>query len=371
MKYTDAVKHLKNNQSINDFIQVELTVDAKNSKQEIVIKNAPSNHSASKRRMNEIIKDGTSSPVKKFTFKSRRNIDRPQTAYNFKVDNNYSTPFIPKLTSKPNALVPLEESIIPVALNAAETKDNLFTSPTHFYPHPYQAELESFKVSSEFLECSPEEIKLPASIDSTPLVVVSDIKQLESLVQELSTCKEIAIDVEHHSFRTYQGITCLIQISTDHKDYIVDVFPLWNEMQMLNQVLTDPSIVKVLHGCDYDVIWLQRDLGLYIVNLFDTGVAAKTLDYPHASLSYLANKFCDVKMEKHFQLADWRVRPIPEDMLDYARNDTHYLLYIYRKMKQQLLSNGDTSANLLRSVMEKSRSLCLSVRIVRFVFISI
>lgn len=28
---------------------------------------------------------------------------------------------------------------------------------------------------------------------------------------------------------------------------------------------------QVLHGSDQDVLWLQRDLGLYIVNLFDTG----------------------------------------------------------------------------------------------------
>lgn len=30
-------------------------------------------------------------------------------------------------------------------------------------------------------------------------------------------------------------------------------------------------IVQVLHGADSDIAWLQRDFGLYIVNLFDTG----------------------------------------------------------------------------------------------------
>ena len=37
--------------------------------------------------------------------------------------------------------------------------------------------------------------------------------------------------------------------------------------------------------------------------------------------------------DKRYQLADWRTRPLPEDMLKYARMDTHYLLYIYDRLK--------------------------------------
>ena len=34
---------------------------------------------------------------------------------------------------------------------------------------------------------------------------------------------------------------------------------------------------QVLHGSDQDVLWLQRDLGLYVVNMFDTGQVRMTL----------------------------------------------------------------------------------------------
>jgi len=40
-----------------------------------------------------------------------------------------------------------------------------------------------------------------------------------------------------------------------------------------------------------------------------------------------------VQSDKKYQLADWRVRPLPEELMVYARMDTHYLLYIYDRLK--------------------------------------
>jgi exosome complex exonuclease RRP6 len=28
---------------------------------------------------------------------------------------------------------------------------------------------------------------------------------------------------------------------------------------------------QVMHGADKDIVWLQRDFGIYVCNLFDTG----------------------------------------------------------------------------------------------------
>lgn len=36
-------------------------------------------------------------------------------------------------------------------------------------------------------------------------------------------------------------------------------------------------------------------------------------------------------------MADWRLRPLPKEMLDYARSDTHFLLNIYDKLRNALL----------------------------------
>lgn len=54
--------------------------------------------------------------------------------------------------------------------------------------------------------------------------------------------------------------------------------------------------MKVLHGSDSDIVWLQRDFGIYVANLFDTGQAARVLSFPSAGLAYLLSHFCSVKV---------------------------------------------------------------------------
>ena len=56
------------------------------------------------------------------------------------------------------------------------------------------------------------------------------------------------------------------------------------------------QVVKVLHGADKDIQWLQRDFGIYMANMFDTGQASRVLDYPGHGLGYLLQHFCAIKV---------------------------------------------------------------------------
>jgi exosome complex exonuclease RRP6 len=82
-------------------------------------------------------------------------------------------------------------------------------------------------------------------MEDTPLVLVENRAQLEALIHELNAAGEFAFDLEHHSMRSFLGLSCLLQISTRRADYIVDPFPLWEHMHLLNEPFTNPSIVKV------------------------------------------------------------------------------------------------------------------------------
>lgn len=36
------------------------------------------------------------------------------------------------------------------------------------------------------------------------------------------------------------------------------------------------SGVQVMHGADRDIVWLQRDFGIYVCNMFDTGQVCRS-----------------------------------------------------------------------------------------------
>lgn len=55
----------------------------------------------------------------------------------------------------------------------------------------------------------------------------------------------IFVVLQAHSYRTYQGFTCLIQISTRDHDYIIDALALREHLNVLNDSFTDPRILKV------------------------------------------------------------------------------------------------------------------------------
>lgn len=113
-----------------------------------------------------------------------------------------------------------------------------------------------------------------------------------------------------------------------------------------------------------DIVWLQRDLGLYIVGLFDTHYAARALGYPGGSLAYLLKRFANVDAQKQYQMADWRIRPLPQELFDYARSDTHYLLYIYDCMRNDLIQRSDLAVpggegDKIAAVLQKSSETAL------------
>ncbi|XP_058729635.1 protein RRP6-like 3 isoform X1 [Vicia villosa] len=220
--------------------------------------------------------------------------------------------------------------------------------------HPYEAEITALLSNHQpEIELGAEKLEMNDSY-----IWVDTETQLKELVDALSKEMFFGVDTEQHSLHSFLGFTGLVQISTQQEDYLIDTIALHDSMGILRPVFANPSICKVFHGADNDVLWLQRDFHIYIVNLFDTSKACEVLSKPQKSLAYLLETYCGVTTNKLLQREDWRQRPLSEEMVHYARTDAHYLLYIANCLiaeLKQLDNDNSCSDDKFHFVLEASR----------------
>ena len=58
-----------------------------------------------------------------------------------------------------------------------------------------------------------EPARVPLPMDDSPWEWVDDPGRLAAVAAEVRSAGSVAVDVEHHSRRTYLGLTCLLQLS--------------------------------------------------------------------------------------------------------------------------------------------------------------
>lgn len=156
---------------------------------------------------------------------------------------------------------------------------------------------------------------------------VNQPKQLAALAQTLLAEPIIAVDTESNGLHAYHEQVCLLQFSTPTTDYLVDPFIL-SDLETLQPVFASPSVQKVFHASEYDLLSLRRDFGFAFSNLFDTMWAARILGWQALGLGTILQERFQVHVDKRYQRADWGKRPLKPDLLAYARLDTHYLLQL-------------------------------------------
>ena len=158
----------------------------------------------------------------------------------------------------------------------------------------------------------------------------------------LSGVPRISLDCEAAGFHRYSDKLCLVQLSTPDHNLILD--PLGCDLSgLLKPILEDPEVQVVMHGADYDIRLLDRDLGVRLRGLFDTQAAASLLGEPSVGLASLLETHLDLTLPKAHQRADWAQRPLPPGMLEYAANDTMHLPALANVLKRALEEKGRES----------------------------
>ena len=158
-------------------------------------------------------------------------------------------------------------------------------------------------------------------------------------LQSLGNVDQLALDTEGASFHRFVDRIYLLQLSTRDRTAVIDPLPIGAPKE-LGRLLEDPNVEVVFHDADYDLRLLHQDYSWQVRNIFDTRVAAQLLGMRAFGLAALLEKYFRVKLDKKHQRADWSMRPLTRDMLEYAAQDTMHLLGLRDHLAEELRRAG-------------------------------
>ncbi len=175
---------------------------------------------------------------------------------------------------------------------------------------------------------------------STAYSFLVEPDRIRSYVQTLRSQPILAIDLEADSLYSYPEKLCLVQVSTPSANTILDTLSGGDASRALGTVLGDAAIDKVFHGGDYDIRLLKKHYGFEVKCIVDTMIGAQLAGRSKVGLADLLQEEFGIHLEKRYQRANWSARPLSAEQLQYAALDTAWLLQLWRRIREQLVSLG-------------------------------
>jgi ribonuclease D len=167
---------------------------------------------------------------------------------------------------------------------------------------------------------------------------VINASDLSNLVEKLLQEDTVAIDTESNSFFGYPEKICLIQLATDSTAWLIDPL-LIEDMSPLGELLESEKVQKIIHAAENDLRVIDRDLKFNVRNIFDTSIASKFCGYEKSGLEVVLQRTIGVAIEKNkkLQRANWSLRPLSDEALNYAIGDVAYLVELRDGLMKKLV----------------------------------
>jgi ribonuclease D len=167
--------------------------------------------------------------------------------------------------------------------------------------------------------------------------MIASTSELEEAVKTFEPHPRIALDTEADSLHCYFDKLCLLQISVPGTNLLID--PLAEiSLAPLFKALEGKTVI--IHSADYDLRLLRRCGYTGPTVLFDTMIAARLCGATEFGLAALLHQHFGVTLAKASQKANWAIRPLPQEMLAYAVNDTINLLTLSQIQEARLRELG-------------------------------
>lgn len=166
--------------------------------------------------------------------------------------------------------------------------------------------------------------------------LIDDEISLSKLCEELCDSNWLAVDTEFERVSTYYPELCLVQVSNGDITAVIDPVVIEN-IEPLLDLLYQPSITKVWHSAHQDLEIFFNIKGTVPTPLFDTQLAAPLLGHTQGiGYGNLVKEVLGIELEKGHARADWKKRPLSDDMLRYAADDVIYLGKVYECFIEKL-----------------------------------
>ena len=191
--------------------------------------------------------------------------------------------------------------------------------------------------------------------------LISTPGALASAILEISPQPSFAFDLEFDANLRRYGVTLgLIQIALpDDRSFLIDPLAKDLDLAPLWRVFEEPSVQKLVHSPGED-LRLLHSLGCFPINLYDTEITARLLDYEHTSLTRMLEAKLGVTLGGGQQRSNWLQRPLTQEQVIYAAADALHLHALKKILEEEAAARGlaafvaDEQAALSRARYEKA-----------------
>ena len=170
-----------------------------------------------------------------------------------------------------------------------------------------------------------------------PAIIQTESALLAAIEELAAGNGPFAVDAERASGFRYSARAYLIQIKRNQGGlHLIDpiAFGVAHPLLAKLNILMNTDEV-ILHASTQDLPCL-REIGINPINLFDTELAGRIAGLPRVGLGPLLESLLGVSLAKEHSAADWSVRPLPKEWLNYAALDVELLGELRDRMHQIL-----------------------------------
>lgn len=172
-----------------------------------------------------------------------------------------------------------------------------------------------------------------------PYTFIDDPGQLQEFYQKNKEIDWLCFDTEFVGEKRFHTQLCLIQVATEHGNFLIDPIALTDLTPFL-ELLADEKIEVITHAGENDYRILHQQYETLPTRIFDTQIAAAFAGYNYpVSFRKLVDQELSVKLKKSFTVADWEKRPLSQETIGYALNDIIYLHELWQRLRTRLLAH--------------------------------